>query len=132
MINYKNLNLNPKGRKTCDCATRALALILDISWQDALKLQFDKSMETFYGLASKETIEAILKDHGYIKMKQPKRLNGKKFKVKELDEIIPKEDLKSGVFVTVARHSTVIKNGYINDIWNCSNKTVSNYFIKKN
>lgn len=132
MLDYLEKNVNPKHRKTGDCSTRALVGTLGISYEEALKLQCEASIKTSYGITNKEVMEYILKQFGYIKMKQPKKANGKKYMVKELDKIIDAATRNKGVFVTVANHHTCIKGCCIQDIWNCGDKTVGNYYIKVN
>ena len=130
MIKFKNLNVNPKGRKTGDCSTRALVSCLGISYEKALLLQTEESLKCFYDPTSKQVMERILKKFGYIKMKQPRYDDGTKVPVNEMDRFLTKKQLQEGVLVTVANHHTCIKNGEIIDIWNCGNKCVGNYYIK--
>ena len=130
MLSYLEKNVNPKNRKTGDCSTRALVGTLGISYEEALKLQIEVSLKTYYDPTSKQVIEKVLEKFGYVKMKQPKHDDGSKYLVKELDKILTKKQLNEGVLVTVANHHTCITNGVIQDIWNCGNKCVGNYYVK--
>ena len=47
MLYYKNLNVNPKGRKTGDCSTRALVGCLGFKYDDVLDLQL-KFVKKYY------------------------------------------------------------------------------------
>lgn len=129
-IKYKELNVNPKNRKTGDCSTRALVSVLGISYQEALRLQYKEALECYYDTSSKQVVERILKKYGYVKMKQPRKPNGTKYCVEELDELVDKATRDKGVLVTVANHHTCVKGDYIVDIWNCGYKTIGNYYIK--
>lgn len=100
------------------------------TYEEVLKLQFEESLKCFYDPTSKQVIERVLKKFGYVKMKQPRKENGKKYLVKELDEIVTKEQLKNGILVTIANHHTCIKDSYILDAWDCSFYTIGNYYIK--
>ena len=131
MLDYLEKNVNPKNRKTGDCATRALVGCLKISYEDALKLQVEESLKCYYDPTSKQVMERVLKRFGYIKMKMPKKPNGKRYKVYELDEIIPKDIRSKGVLVTVANHHTSIVDDYVMDIWDCRDYSVGNYYIKE-
>ena len=131
MIDYKELNVNPKHRKTGDCSTRALVGVLGITYEEALQLQTKWALKTYYDPTSKQVIEKVLNEFGYIKMKQPRKLNGKKYMVKEMDQILTAKQREEGVLVTVANHHTCIVNGVIQDTWNCGSKTVGNYYIKQ-
>lgn len=128
---FKLVNLNSKGRKTGDCSTRAIANILHISWEEALKLQYEESLQTKYDLTSREVMERVLVKFGYIKMKQPRKADGRKYLIRELDQILTEEDIKNGVVVGCAHHYTIVRNHTIEDIWNCGYKTAGNYYAKK-
>ena len=130
MIEYKCINVNPKNRKAGDCSTRALANTLSITYEEAIDLQCEVAKKTYYGLTDKQVMEGVLEKFGYVKMKQPRKANGSKYSVKELDEILTKQQMEEGVFVTVANHHTCIKDGYIQDTWNCGRKSVGNYYVR--
>lgn len=131
MISYKEINVNPKKRKTGDCSTRALVGCLGITYDEALKLQTEESLKSYYDPTSKQVMEKVLEKFGYIKMKQPRHYDGSKVQVREMDEFLTKKQMEEGVLVTVANHHTCIVNGVIQDIWNCGRKCVGNYYIKK-
>lgn len=130
MLQYLERNVNPKNRKTGDCSTRALVSVLNISYEDCLKLQMEESLKCYYDPTSKQVMERVLKRFGYIKMSQPKKSDNSKYEVRELDQIINKNILTKGVLVTVANHHTAIVGNQIIDIWNCGRKCVGNYYIK--
>lgn len=130
MLKYKELNVNPKNRKTGDCSTRALVSTLDISYKEALTLQHEESLKTFYDPTSKQVMERVLKKFGYVKMKQPRKLDGKKYFVYELDELVTKKQLNAGILVTIAGHHTCVKGNNVVDIWDCRYKTIGNYYVK--
>lgn len=132
MIDYIEKNVNPKGRKTGDCSTRALVGTLGISYDDALKLQTEISLKTYYDPTSKQVMEKVLARYGYVKMPQPHRWDNTKYTVAEMDEVLTKKQMEDGVLVTIANHHTCIKNGHIQDIWDCSDKTVGNYYVRRN
>lgn len=130
MLKYKELNVNPKGRKTGDCSTRALVGTLGIDYKTALYEQYMAATDKCYGLTCKQTMEYVLKLHGWVKMKQPRKSDGKKYTVGELDKILTPEQLQQGVLVTVANHHTCITGGVVQDIWDCRGKSVGNYYVK--
>ena len=130
MIEFQYVNVNPKGRKTGDCSTRALVGVLGITYEQALKMQCQEAIKSCYGITDKQVMERVLKRYGYVKMKQPRKEDGKKYTVGELDEILTDKQIKEGVLVTIARHHTCIKNGCVQDIWDCRSKTVGNYYVK--
>ena len=130
MIPFKQVNVNPKGRKTGDCSTRAIVGVTGLPYTEALKLQMQWALKTFYDPTSKQVMEKVLAKFGYIKMKQPRKPNGKKYTVGEMDKLLTKKQMKEGVLVTVARHHTCITDGCVQDLWDCRGKTVGNYYIK--
>lgn len=75
-------------------------------------------------------MEKVLQEFGYVKMKQPRKADGKKYIVGEMDELLTDKQMQEGVLITVANHHTCITGGMIQDIWNCSYKSVGNYYIK--
>ena len=132
---FNNLSLseiaenNNISRQAVDFTLKNVLKALS-SYEDALKAQTEVALETYYGITNKEVIEGVLKRFGYIKMKQPRKANGKKFKVKEMDKLLSKQQMKDGVLVTIANHHTCIVDGVIQDIWDCGEKTVGNYYVK--
>lgn len=131
MIDYIEKNVNPKGRKTGDCSTRALVGTLGITYDEALKLQTEISLKTYYDPTSKQVMERVLAKFGYVKMAQPRKWDNTKYTVSEMDEILTKKEMQEGVLITVANHHTCITGGHIQDIWNCGYKTVGNYYVKR-
>ena len=131
MIGYVEKNVNPKGRKTGDCSTRALVGTLGISYDEALKLQTEISLKTYYDPTSKQVMEKVLEKFGYVKRRQPRKGDNTKYKVSEMDRILSKKEMEEGVLVTVANHHTCITKGHIQDIWDCGYKTVGNYYVNK-
>ena len=131
MIQYKKINVNPKNRKTGDCSTRALVGVLGISYAEALKLQFEESLQCYYDPTSKQVMERVLKRFGYTKMAQPRKYDGTKYLVSEIDELVSDKQMKNGILVTVANHHTCVKDGCIQDTWNCGNKCIGNYYVKE-
>ena len=131
MITYTEFNNNPKRRKTGDCSTRALANILNISYEQALKEQCEVAIKYCYGITDKQTIDYVMKKYGWEKQKQPRKLNNTKYKVNEMDEVLTTDEMKNGALVLIANHWTIVRDYMIEDIWNCGSKSVGNYWIKK-
>lgn len=130
MLKYREINVNPKGRKTGDCSTRALVGTLGITYDEALKLQLKWTLKKYYDPTSKQTMELVLKEFGYVKMKQPRKADGSKYLVRELDQILTAKQRENGVLVTIANHHTCIVGDEVLDIWDCRDKCVGNYYVK--
>lgn len=103
---------------------------LGISCKEAIELQAKWAIAKCYGITDKQTIELVLKEFGYIKMKQPRRRDGSKYMVGELDEILTLTQREHGMLVTVANHHTCVIGDCVQDIWDCRYKRVGNYYIK--
>jgi len=130
MLKFKNVNVNPKGRKTGDCSTRAIVGLLGISYNEALDLQLAEVKKCYYDFTSHQVMERVLEKFGYVKMKQPRKSDGTKYEVKEMDKWLGSKELQDGVIVNVAHHYVVIKGDSYIDSWDSGRKCVGNYYKK--
>jgi len=130
MLDYINLNVNPKGHKTGDCAVRAIVGTLNISYEEAIDRCVYWAKKKCYGITDKQTVELVLKEYGYVKMKQPRKIDGTKYTVGEMDKVLSRKQMMQGVLITVANHHTCITGGVVQDIWDCRGKAVGNYYVK--
>ena len=103
---------------------------LKIPYNEAVDLCAEYAKKLCYGITDKQIVEAVLKQFGYIKMKQPRKENRKKYLVGEMDQILTRKQMKEGVLITIANHHTCITDGYLQDIWDCREWTVGNYYVK--
>lgn len=127
---FRKFNINPKGRLTGDCSTRAIATACGITYGEALKEQYEEAASSCYGFTCKEVLEAVLKRHGFVKMKQPRRPDGRKYRVGEIEQVASGCQLEAGVVISMAHHDTAYLRGEIVDIWDCRFKTIGNYYVK--
>ncbi len=120
-------NHNPKNKKrAADCVPRAIGGALEITWEEAVKGLTEFSLKHKGVLNEKFIYEAYLKAKGWVKNPMPKKPNGKKYTIKEFQSLKPK-----GVYIiSVANHLTFIKDGILYDTFNCSKKSVGNYYTK--
>jgi len=131
MLKYNEFNLNPKGHKTGDCCVRAIAGATGISYEEVIDRCAYWAKKKCYGITDKQIVELVLKDLGWVKMKQPRKIDGTKYTVGEMDQILTPKQIQYGVLVTIANHHTCIVDGYVQDIWDCRYKSVGNYYIHK-
>lgn len=129
MIEFKYNNVNPVNNITSDCTTRALTLLLDIPYKNAILLQANKAIELNEGFENEKVMGAILKDYGYHRYTSPK-IYGRTARVCEMDKVLLKEELQNGVLIFVSSHATCIKDGTLQDIWDCGDRRVQVYFSK--
>lgn len=132
MLEYVKFNVNPKGRKTGDCGVRALVGTLGIAYEEAIDKCAYWAKKKCYGITDKQIMELVLKEYGYVKMKQPRKVDNTKYTVGEMDKILTNKQMKEGVFITIANHHTCITDGVVQDIWDCRYKSVGNYYVKEN
>ena len=130
MLKFLQVNVNPKQRKTADCSTRALTSCLNISYDTALDLQLEEVKKCYYDFTSRQVIERVLKRFGYVKCKTPRKNDNTRYMVKEMDQVLTKEQLKNGVIVNVARHYVVLKDDCYIDAWDSGHYRVGNYYVK--
>ena len=131
MLGYNEFNVNPKGHKTGDCAVRAIVGATGMSYEEAIDRCAYWAKKKCYGITDKQTVALVLKDCGFVKVKQPRKWNGDKYKVGEMDELLNFKQMQEGVLITIANHHTCIVNGYVQDIWDCRKKSVGNYYVKE-
>ena len=123
---FENYNANPYKKKTGDCVIRAVCVALKEDWEDTYKGMFDIALKTGYAVSCKENYKEYLKEKGYEMKKMPKKVNGKRYSVKEFVEELANP--KKNYVLNLANHLTCIEKGTLVDIWNCSNKSVGNYW----
>ena len=92
MVEYVNENVNPKHRKTGDCVTRALSKLLGISWEEALQKQCEYAIKSKYGPTTKQIEELVLAEYGFVKIKQPKKADGTKYNVGDINKLVGDKD----------------------------------------
>lgn len=127
MLKFREVNLNPKGKKTCDCTIRAIAGASGVDYYKVYEDLYKISIKTGYMVNEKRCEEKLLAQYGFEKMKQPKKYDGSKYEIGELDQLVDCE--KEKIVVSCAHHLTCIKDGEVQDLWDCRYKTIGNYYI---
>lgn len=128
MLEYIELNVNPKRKKTGDCSTRALCQATNTPWVKVIEMQCEESKRSCYDPTSPQVAEALLERLGFVKMKKPFKPNGKTYCVQEMDELVGPSDI---ALVQVANHWVCVKGKRYIDIWDCGRKSVYRYFVKR-
>lgn len=113
--NFKKINLNPKQRKTSDCVIRALAAVFNKGWLEVYDELTDLARSLYSVPGASETIKEYLKEYPVIPVKYENEFGTKKrYKVKDICE------WEGSYIVKVSNHITCVIDGYIQDIWDCS------------
>lgn len=127
--NLSSIMLIQKVKEHGDCVIRAICTALNEPWEDTYKGLLEVALDTGYAISCTENYEVYLKRRGYEKQRMPKKSDGKKYTVEEFAEKLAKP--KVAYVINIARHTTVIKNKNLYDLWNCGRKSVLNYWIIK-
>lgn len=129
-MQFMNYNANPKHRKTTDCVIRALCTALGDTWENTYRDLVNYSIRQGLMCSDKRAFDFYLHYKGYTKQKMPKREDNTRYTVKEfIDEIA---DTKKTYIISIANHLTVVKDKVLLDTWNCSKKSVGNYWVIEN
>ena len=85
---YHFFNKNPKDRRTTDCVVRALATVLNQSWEQTYRDLFEIGMKSCRPPEDSWVTDKYLKSKGCIKINQPKQKDGTKFTGEEICHLI--------------------------------------------
>lgn len=129
MIKYVEKNVNPKNKKTTDCVVRALTEATGKPYADVYMELVQLSLKTGYFINEKRLEDKFLEQNGFIKHKQPKKLDNTKYTIGELDKLVSGLSTKK-VIVRCAHHLACISGGALVDTWDCRYKTINNYYTK--
>ena len=124
MIDFLKKNINPMGKKTGDCVVRALATALGRDYMTVYRQLFELSCKTGYIVNDKHVEEKFMSQNGFVKHKQPKKPNGKKYLIAEIDKLC-KDRV---VVISCAHHLTAVIDGVLIDSWDCRGKCISNFY----
>lgn len=119
-----------------DMAMKRLKLEL---WQKA-------ALAVIFGIYDKKGIETYLKEQGFTKCKQPRKYDRTKYTGKEFCKVLQAfgkdpatygNEIGDGIISAPrivasigGHHITAIINGKVNDIWDCTGKSIGNYWFK--
>lgn len=126
---YEYVNVNPKGKHCGDCVIRAVAHATDQSWADVMRDLTELGIKKGYVAIDKNIYPKYLEAKGFIQMPEPRDVNNRKMTIMDW---INQEQIHKGTYVINAgsHHVTVVKDGKVNDIWNCSGSTMHKYWYK--
>ena len=120
----KKLNMNPKGIKAGDCVIRAIAYSLEQTWEETYEDLCKLGMKMKRMPNEKQVYEKYLEQKGWIKHKQPKNQFNLKYTVFEFIEY----KMQRKAIISVANHLTCIDEYELVDTWDCSRKSIGNYW----
>lgn len=121
---FRYYNCNPHHKRTDDCVVRAISAGTGDSWEKVLKDLIDYMLEDGAMFNTPELYGKYLKDHGWVKQKQPVKSNGKKVRIKEFLKTFKGE----AIIHAGAGHVSYLAEGRVWDTWNCEDEIVGNYW----
>lgn len=124
---FVKFNANPKGRKTGDCTTRAIACAACIKWEEALRLQYETALKTGWAVSSTQNTDKVLTGLGFESMKVSVARGEGRPTVAKLAEANPTCIL----VISVSSHLTCVRDGIIFDLWDTGYKSVYKYWRKE-
>jgi len=125
MVGFMKHNANPKGKRTGDCVIRAITVATGIPYSQVVTELTKIHLETGHDSHSKQAYEKYLISLGWIKHKQPVKLDGSKYKVGEINLLIRPYER---AIISMANHLSVKLGTNVYDTWDCRKKTIGNYF----
>jgi hypothetical protein len=128
-------NNNPKGKIASDCVIRAISLATNKDYNEVVDDLVNMMKKTGYIIDERKCYGKYLKQLGWIKIKQPKKIDNTKYTGSEFCQIFI--DSQNNDFDTSriiahigGHHIVAIINKKIYDIWNCTGQCIGNYWIK--
>ena len=123
---FQYYNANPKGKKTTDCVVRAICTALDQTYEQTVKDLTEFWIKTGYDCHDDKCYGKYLELKGFVKMKQPRKADNKKYTGKEFVKTF------KGVCVAHigAHHVVCIKDGKVLDIWDSTDGCIGTYWMK--
>lgn len=126
---FRYLNLNPKGHFAGDCVVRAIAAFLNWDWKRTYESLASRGIKHGYMINDDKNFQSFLAEMGYVKHKQPRFEDGSKYTAGEFCTLLAVPG--NTYILRLANHLTFIgPDCRIWDTWDCSKKSVGNYWVK--
>lgn len=136
---FQFFNANPKGRYTTDCVIRAISTAADIPYKKVVMEMAEMQCKTGYDRSESKLIDMYLSSKGYVKYKQPRKLDGRKYTGAEFCDVLRHREFVDGIMLNDriianigGHHIVAIMDGKVWDIWNSTGGCIGNYWVKEN
>ena len=123
-MEYFSLNLNPIGKRSGDCVVRAICGATNKTWEEVYNDLCKLGLEMKEMPNMKKVFEKYLEQIGWKKQKMPRFGDNTRYTLEEFAD----ENNKGVYIINLANHLTYIEDGTLIDIWDCSGKSVGNYW----
>ena len=133
---YTFYNANPAGKRTGDCAIRAVAAASGLTWDDVVDILAAVAHEKKTSPGSVDTIDEALKRLGFEKHRQPRKTSGKKYTGAEFCKLLGKSGERVAVVANIGGHHEVaiLADGFgdykVRDIWDSTGGCIGNYWTR--
>ena len=125
-------NENPKGKLVGDCVIRAISLATGDGWDKTYKGLCELGLKLKDMPNDKKVYDKYLALNGWVKHKQPRKLDNTKYTGREWCEKLRDEGKSDPMVVHIGGHHIVcIMNYKVHDIWNSTGKCIGNYWTKE-
>lgn len=114
-----------------DCHVRCVAKALNISWHEALKLEYESAVERCDSVGSANNIEAVLLKNGYQKGLIPREWTEARIKPTIKDFLNDHHNDDKDFVFKVQHHVAAAQKGVLYDTWDCGNESVYRYWFRK-
>lgn len=126
---FHYFNANPKNRLTGDCVFRAFATAMEQDYNATVMEMAQLMCETGYSLNDKKGEGKYLALKGWVKMPQPRKLNGTKYTGSEFCEKVALSG-KTYIAHIGGHHVVAIVDKKVYDTWNSTGGCIGNYWVK--
>ena len=124
-------NANPKNRFTTDCVVRAISTATKRPYEQVVRELADLQIATGYDTSAVECYGKYLESLGWIKHKQPRKTDGRKYTGKEFcKELWKTYDYRRIVANLGGNHVVAIIEGAVNDTWDSTDGCIGNYWTE--
>jgi hypothetical protein len=130
-------NANPKSRITGDCRIRAICTACEAPYNQVVMDLAKIQCETGYDQCCNQGIDILMKQYGWEKCRQPRKLDNTKYTGKEFCKQIREglyidgKPLNRLVANIGGNHIVAIIDGKVWDIWDSTGGCIGNYWVKK-
>ena len=125
---YVNYNVNPRGKKTGDCAIRAVAVATGLGWDKAYLGLSDAGFKVKSAMNDTEAIQFFLVDMLGWKEGKVRAVKGSR---RPTVDSFSRENPNIYAVLRTAHHITCCAKGNYVDIWDCGEQSVYKYWYKE-
>ena len=123
---WVEFNENPTGRKTGDCAVRAISAALGVNWDAAYGILTEKGFELGDMPSADRVWGAVLKDYGFLRRSIPNYCPDC-YTVRDFAS----EHFRGVYVLAIGGHVVTVRNGDWWDSWDSGNEVPIYYYYRR-